>query len=673
MAIPDNYIDKITKDNDSRMISPAADMVRVNNDNFDGETLDDVLDDVAQAISEAGEVKSVTINGTNHTPNSSGVVDLGTIQGEKGDKGDTGNVTVTDGVAQITIVNDLTTGGTGDSLSAEMGKEIKRNYLNALDEITIPESVETTAVTSFTSGRHYVTYNVNVGGTFTGNTGNQSGARIAKVPFVAGDVLRVWGKGTGVANVWVLVDANNVVKAKSNTSSGGGAIAPSGSITEANPDVLTPDYNGTLYFTSVNSVSFGVTVAHTTPAHLIVADDGNNGLMSKELAAALDESFFNLVDDIKQTPYTEDINVEVLYNQSNYSCFQTAAIGTEWNPSRTSATDKKCTKHSIKAGDVIDIWGQGTGPAALYVITDEDNIVRARGYGGQGTAVSTVFTEEDPLTITSQWSGTLYMNCVRTVSFGATIHRVHSGAKRATSEQDGLMTKEQVSVMDELTAALATQSGGLAQKLIAVIGDSFSAPGAWQRRMNQILGSSTANAAKSGGRWASTDPSTDAYNQALGLVSGYANAERKPDYILCVLGVNDVNNAVTLGDIVYSDTIGTGSGEIDYSTFTGGIQAVLTVLKNNFPNAIIKVGFTPAGMMYLAANSTITERTETYLQRLQYVANLYGVGYLETRACGICRIVTQEYNMFKSNDAHPGTDGQNRIGEYMARLMLSNL
>lgn len=574
--------------------------------------------------------------------------------------------------SSIGVINDLTTGGADKALSAEMGKEIKRNYLNALDEITTPESVETTAVTSFTSGRHYKTYNVSVGGTFTGATDNNSGSRIAAVSFAAGDVLTVWGQGTGVANVWLLVDANNVVKAKSNTSSGGGAIAPSGSITEANPDVLTPDYNGKLYFTSVTSVANGITIRHTDASHLNVADSDNNGLMPKELAAALDESFFNLVDDIKQTPYTEDINVDVLYNSGYYNCFQTAAIGTTWNPSVTNETDKKCTKHSIKAGDVIDIWGQGTGGGALYVITDEDNVVRARDYGGQGLAVSTVFTEEDPLTITSQWSGTLYMNCVRTVSFGATIHRVHSGAKRATSEQDGLMTKEQVSVMDELTAALATQSGGLAQKLIAVIGDSFSAPGAWQSRMNQILGSLTSNAAKSGGRWASTDPSTDAYRQATGLVSYYANAERKPDYILCVLGVNDVNNAVTLGDIVYSDTIGTGSGEIDYSTFTGGIQAVLTVLKNNFPNAIIKVGFTPAGMMYLAANGTITERTETYLQRLQYIANLYGVGYLETRACGICRIVTSEFNMFKS-DGHPNSDGHNRIGEYMARLMLSNL
>lgn len=55
MAVPNNYIDKIKKDGDSRMISPAADMVRVNNENFEGSDLDKVLDEVAQAIEEAGE------------------------------------------------------------------------------------------------------------------------------------------------------------------------------------------------------------------------------------------------------------------------------------------------------------------------------------------------------------------------------------------------------------------------------------------------------------------------------------------------------------------------------------------------------------------------------------------------------------------------------------------
>ena len=54
MAIPDNYIDKITKEGDSRMISPAANMVRVNNENFEGSDLDVVLDEVSAAIDEAG-------------------------------------------------------------------------------------------------------------------------------------------------------------------------------------------------------------------------------------------------------------------------------------------------------------------------------------------------------------------------------------------------------------------------------------------------------------------------------------------------------------------------------------------------------------------------------------------------------------------------------------------
>lgn len=50
------YIDKITnKDTgESRPISPAADKVRVDNENFEGTDLDEVLDEIAEAIEEAG-------------------------------------------------------------------------------------------------------------------------------------------------------------------------------------------------------------------------------------------------------------------------------------------------------------------------------------------------------------------------------------------------------------------------------------------------------------------------------------------------------------------------------------------------------------------------------------------------------------------------------------------
>lgn len=42
----------------------------------------------------------------------------------KGEKGDTGNVTVTDGVASISIINDLASTSTGDALSAKMGHSL---------------------------------------------------------------------------------------------------------------------------------------------------------------------------------------------------------------------------------------------------------------------------------------------------------------------------------------------------------------------------------------------------------------------------------------------------------------------------------------------------------------------------------------------------------------------
>jgi hypothetical protein len=56
MAIPNNYIDKIT-DNDngeSRLICPAAENVRVENENFEADNLNEVLDELAEAAQQGG-------------------------------------------------------------------------------------------------------------------------------------------------------------------------------------------------------------------------------------------------------------------------------------------------------------------------------------------------------------------------------------------------------------------------------------------------------------------------------------------------------------------------------------------------------------------------------------------------------------------------------------------
>jgi len=108
MAIPDNYIDKITKGNDSRMISPAADMVRVNNDNFNGADLDEVLDDVAQAISEAGKVQSVSVNGGTPVQPVDGNVNLPNIPTKEYVDGKLAEVVINEisGAADIVTIND---------------------------------------------------------------------------------------------------------------------------------------------------------------------------------------------------------------------------------------------------------------------------------------------------------------------------------------------------------------------------------------------------------------------------------------------------------------------------------------------------------------------------------------------------------------------------------------
>ena len=80
MAIPENYIDKITKDGESRDICPAADKVRVGNENFDGTNLDDVLNEIAEEMDNAGDgtVTGVKVGDTTYEPDQEGVVDLST-------------------------------------------------------------------------------------------------------------------------------------------------------------------------------------------------------------------------------------------------------------------------------------------------------------------------------------------------------------------------------------------------------------------------------------------------------------------------------------------------------------------------------------------------------------------------------------------------------------------
>ena len=199
-------------------------------------------------------------------------------------------------------------------------------------------------------------------------------------------------------------------------------------------------------------------------------------------------------------------------------------------------------------------------------------------------------------------------------------------------------------------------------KNFGIIGDSFTAPGTWCTIMVENLQAANCwNKAVSGANFSDADgvPKT-AYEQAQEFV---AKGETL-DVILIAMGTNDANNSRTMGEIVESNSI----SDFDLSTYTGGMQACLNYLQNNFPEAIIYVGWTPMGGL---VNGTKAE----YITRMQEVCLMYGVEYIETRTCGVTRFSDVYANCYEMgvNGGHPTGVGQQKIGAYMTRLMKSKL
>lgn len=204
----------------------------------------------------------------------------------------------------------------------------------------------------------------------------------------------------------------------------------------------------------------------------------------------------------------------------------------------------------------------------------------------------------------------------------------------------------------------------LSGKRFAVIGDSFTASGAWFSRMCAKLGAfNKYNAATSGARWSDTAEPACAYEQAQSIVASGISM----DYVLCVLGVNDFSNNIPLGDVVYSDDI----SSMNLSTITGGIQACVAYLRNNMPNAVIKIGYTPAGQFYNRSYPNLSP----IIERMKEIALLYGVDYIETRCLGVSRFISSQSDCWEYGTVggHPIGEGHNIIGDGMARLILSNM
>lgn len=265
------------------------------------------------------------------------------------------------------------------------------------------------------------------------------------------------------------------------------------------------------------------------------------------------------------------------------------------------------------------------------------------------------------------------MAVVKKIKVNGTAHQIGADAENVSYGNTNVKA-----VLDNLDG-----SSELAGKSFAVLGDSFTALGAgtdgWFDVMCAKLGAvKLANRAGSGARWSGSTGSATSQANALVSQLGATN----PNYIIAVFGVNDINNdqsfspytnEVTLGDISYNGTFDL-TGEPH--SVTAGLQSAITTLKRNFPNSIIKIGWTPSGIQqistYLATHWSVFK---SYTDRIKDVCAMYGVDYIDTLACGCSPYISEDVTNYMNgaNDHHPNPAGRQRIGEYMARIMLSNL
>lgn len=570
--------------------------------------------------------------------------------------------------SSIGIINDLTTGGADKALSAEMGKR-----LGPLDDL-VADVTNVTEV-EFTNGKYYKNYGKAVGNSYTGDdiTSTDTYA-CAKVSAQVGDVVTIWVYDVpNTAFPYVMCDADNVVTAVSPKSSSATGYTKA----KSDPWVLNIEEDGYIYInTRTNGGDGGGCTVARAAREVVKADSTHDGIMTKEQAVQLESVAGEDGDLTTLKSYLADNEDTIIaewdegYSWRNYNSVN---VGSSYVGSKTEMANMYCAKVQVYAGDTATIWCSAWNTSYPWVLTNAQNIVVSKSAKSTSADPYTI-SKLQPAVLEIAADGWLYIDARNGADFGCEVIHSYRGIRLATAEQDGLMPKEIAAMFDTSSG----DEGSFLLKGFGVIGDSFSAPGTWQNKMCQILGASLkSNKAVSGGAWHGTD-NLSAYYQAGKLIETGVQF----DYILCTLGTNDIAHwsTYTLGDIVNSETIGTEPGNVNPNgSITGGIQATLIRLKNAFPNAIIKIGYTPAGYIHDAFNSIAN--VEALCNRLKELSHIYGVGYIETRDCGICPWMEADLHAYTGTTTdsvwtatgHPSGAGQTRIGQYMARIMMSNL
>lgn len=165
------------------------------------------------------------------------------------------------------------------------------------------------------------------------------------------------------------------------------------------------------------------------------------------------------------------------------------------------------------------------------------------------------------------------------------------------------------------------------------------------------------------------DPSDPFWKYERATTFAYTTASNKGcDRNYLVDPVEWIYDAECNGSISADTPSSPATDKLDLRYTTEGMQAAIAYLRFHLPNAIIKIGFTPMGIMLGVPNGR-TSQINLVCERMKAVAEFYGVDYLETRHCGFSFIVEKDAECI-GNGGHPSTTGQQRIGDYMANLLL---
>lgn len=201
----------------------------------------------------------------------------------------------------------------------------------------------------------------------------------------------------------------------------------------------------------------------------------------------------------------------------------------------------------------------------------------------------------------------------------------------------------------------------IAGMTVATIGDSFTSPGTWQSVAAERTGCVISNVAQGGARYSYNPDAVgrSAYEQAATL-SGNV------DMVLITMGVNDLNNRIPLGEFTPTNDY----MSVDTSTVAGGLQKAIGHIQNTYPDAIIKVGWTPSGGCFLGPEDDVDGMTAV----IQGVCSRMGVKYIDTLTCGITKYTNAHLGCFQdgADGGHPTPEGYRVIGEYMARKIIAD-